>query len=110
MSLATNETPGRHLVIPPIAAAPPVGSRAVSLTVGSMPLWTFPYGLNTVAQQYASSVSASMHIYEEFPGHHPRSSLNFVASTPASKYQDYAKSHGTEHRAITSSRYDARNR
>jgi hypothetical protein len=86
MSLATDETPGRHLVIPPTAAAPPVGSRAVSLTAGSMPLWTFPYGLNTVAQQYASSVSASMHIYEEFPGHHPRSSLDFVASTPTSKY------------------------
>jgi hypothetical protein len=50
MSLATDETPAGRPVIPPSAAAPPVRSRAVSPTAGSMPPWTFPYGLNTVAQ------------------------------------------------------------
>jgi hypothetical protein len=50
MSLATDETPAGHPVIPPSAAAPPDGSRAVSPTAGPMPPRTFPYGLNTVAQ------------------------------------------------------------
>jgi hypothetical protein len=49
MSLAADETPAGHPVIPPSAAAPPVGSRAASPTAGSIPPWTFPYGLNTVA-------------------------------------------------------------
>jgi hypothetical protein len=49
MNLATGETPVGRPIIPPSAAAPPVGSRAVSLTTGSMPPRTFPYGLNTVA-------------------------------------------------------------
>jgi hypothetical protein len=50
MSLATDETPAGHPVIPSSGVAPLVRSRSVSLTAGSMPLWTFPYGLNTVAQ------------------------------------------------------------
>jgi hypothetical protein len=50
MGLAADETSSEHPVIPPTVAASPVGSGAVSPTAGSMPLWTFPYGLNTVAQ------------------------------------------------------------
>jgi hypothetical protein len=49
MNLAMDETPTEHPIIPPSIAAPPVGSRAVFLTAGSMPPWTFPCGLNTVA-------------------------------------------------------------
>jgi hypothetical protein len=86
MSLAVDETPAGHPVIPPSVASPLVGSRAVSPTAGSMPPRTFPYGLNTVAQQYASSVSASMRIYGEFLGHYLRSALDLIASTPVSEY------------------------
>jgi hypothetical protein len=86
MSLAADKTLAGHPIIPPSAAAPPVGSRAASLTAGSIPPRTFPYGLNTVAQQYASSIGTSMHIYGEFSGHHPRSALDLVASTPAFEY------------------------
>jgi hypothetical protein len=50
MSLAAGETPTGCPVIPPSGVAPLVRSRLVSLTVGSMPPWTFPYGLNTTAQ------------------------------------------------------------
>jgi hypothetical protein len=110
MSLATDEMPVRHPIIPLSVAAPPVGSRAVSPTAGSIPPRMFPYGLNTVAQQYASSISASMRIYGEFPRCHLCSALDLVASTLAFEYQDSTESPGTEHHAITSSRYDTRNR
>jgi hypothetical protein len=86
MSLATDETLAGRPVIRPFGAAPPVGSRSVSPTAGSMPPWTFPYGLNTVAQQFASSVSANMRVYGELPGRHIRSALDLIASTPASEY------------------------
>jgi hypothetical protein len=108
MSLATYETPAGHPVIPPYGAAPPVGSRSLSLMAGSMPPRTFLYGLNTAAPQYASSVSANMRVYEELLGHHLRFALDLVASTPAFEYQDSAESPGIEHRAIASSRYDPR--
>jgi hypothetical protein len=62
MSLATDETPQGHPVIPPSGAMPLAGSRSVSLTAGSMPPRTFPYGMNMATQQYASSVSANMGI------------------------------------------------
>jgi hypothetical protein len=86
MSLAMDETLAGHPIISPSATAPPLGSRAVFLTAGSMPSRTFPYGLNMVAQQYASSVSASMRVYGELPGHRLRSALDLVASTPAFEY------------------------
>jgi hypothetical protein len=86
MSLAADETPAGRPVIPPSAVAPPIGSRAVSPTAGSVPPQTFPYGLNTVTQQYASSVSANMRIYRELPRHHLCSALDLVASTPAFEY------------------------
>jgi hypothetical protein len=110
MSLATDEMPARHPIIPSSAVAPPVRSRAVFPTAGSTPSRTFPYGLNMVAQQYASSASASMRVYGELPGHRLRSVLDLVASTPAPEYQDFAESPSTEHRAIASSRYDPKDR
>jgi hypothetical protein len=109
MGLATDETPVGHLVIPPTIAAPPVGSRAASPTTRTVPLRTFPYGLHTASQQYASSVSTNLSAYEELSGHHLRSALDLVASTTASEYRDSAKSPGTEHRVITPSRHDGRN-
>jgi hypothetical protein len=108
MSLAAGETSVGRPIIPPTGAAPRVRSRLVSPMAGLMPLWMFPYGLNTAAQQYASSVSTNMGTYEELPGHHLRSALDLVASTPASEYQDSMETPGIEHRVIASRRYDPR--
>jgi hypothetical protein len=71
--------------------------------------WTFPYGLNTAAQGYASSISTSMGIYEELPGHHLCFTLDLVASMPASEYLDSMETPGTELRVIASRRYDSMN-
>jgi hypothetical protein len=46
------------------------------------------FGLDSVARAYASSIRTSMSAYEELPGHHLRSTLDLVASTPASEYLD----------------------
>jgi hypothetical protein len=51
-----------------------------------------------------------MDAYEELPGHHLRSALDLVASTPVSEYQDSTKTLGMEHRTIASYRYDPRDR
>jgi hypothetical protein len=110
MSLAAGEMPAGRLVILPSGAAPLVGSRSVSPTAGSMPPWTFPYRLNTAAQQYASSVSTNMGAYEELPGHHLCSALDLVASTSVSEYQDSTETPGMGHHTIASRRYDPRDR
>jgi hypothetical protein len=110
MSLAAGKMPTGHPVIPPSGTAPPAGSGSVSTATGTMPPWTFPYGLNTAAQGYASSISTKMDAYEELPGHHLRSTLDLVASTLASEYLDSTETPGTEHRAIASRRYDSINR
>jgi hypothetical protein len=70
-----------------------------------MPPWKFLYGLNTVAQGFASSISTNMGVYEELPGHHLR-----VTSTPVSEYLDSTETPGTELRVIISHRYDSMNR
>jgi hypothetical protein len=106
MSLAAGKMPVGHPVIPLSGTAPPAGLELVSPAAGTMPPWTFPYGLNTTAQWYASSISTNMGAYEELSGHHRRSTLDLVASTPASEYQDSTNTPGTEHRAIASRRYD----
>jgi hypothetical protein len=62
MSLAASETLAGCPVIPPFGAAPPVGARSVSPMVGSISPRTLPYGLNTAAQQYASSLSTDMRL------------------------------------------------
>jgi hypothetical protein len=111
MRLATGKMPAGHPIIPPSGAAPPpTGSGSVSPAVGTMPPWTFPYGLNTAAQGYASSISTSMGIYEELPGHHLCSAFDLVASTPAFEYLDSTETPRTELRAITSRHYDSMNR
>jgi hypothetical protein len=108
ISLAAGKMPAGHPIIPPSGVAPPAESGSVSLAAGTMPPWTFPYGLNTAAQWYASSVSTNMGAYEELPRHHLRFALDLVASTRASEYQDSTDAPGTEHHVIGSSRYDPR--
>jgi hypothetical protein len=76
----------------------------------TMPPQTFPYGLNMVSQQYASSVSTNMGAYEELPGHHLCSALDLVASAPASEYRDSTETPDPKPRAIASRRYDPRDR
>jgi hypothetical protein len=51
-----------------------------------------------------------MSAYEELPGHHLRSTLDLVASTPASEYLDSTETLDTEPRATTSRHYDPRDR
>jgi hypothetical protein len=73
-----------------------------------MPPLAFPYGLDPVARAYASSVSTSMSAYEELPGHHLRSTLDLVASTPASEYLDSTETTGAELCTTTFRRYNPR--
>jgi hypothetical protein len=86
--------------------------RRISLAAGETPagcpIILFPYGLNTAAQQYASSISTNMGAYEELPRHHLCSALNLVASTLVSEYQDSTETPGTGHHMIASYRYDPR--
>jgi hypothetical protein len=50
MSLAADKTPTGYPVIPLSSMAPPpAGLGSISPVAGTMPLWTFLYGLNTVA-------------------------------------------------------------
>jgi hypothetical protein len=84
MSLAEGKMPtGSPTALPPNAAPPPASST--TLAPGTTPSLAFPFGLDSVARTYASSVSTSMSAYEELPGHHLRSTLDLVASTPASR-------------------------
>jgi hypothetical protein len=80
-----------------------------SLAAGTMPPWTFPYGLNTAAQGYVSSISTNMGVYEELPGHHLCSALDLIVSTLASEYLDSTETPSTELRATASRRYDSMN-
>jgi hypothetical protein len=73
-----------------------------------MPSSAFPYGLDTIARAYASSVSTSMSAYEELPGHHLCSTLNLVASTPAFEYLDSTETTGAELRTTTFRPYNPR--
>jgi hypothetical protein len=75
-----------------------------------MPPLALPYGLNTAAWAYASSISTSMSAYEELPRNHLRSALDLMASTPAFEYLDSTETPGVELRAITSRRHDSTNR
>jgi hypothetical protein len=73
-----------------------------------MPSSTFPFGLDPVAQAYASSVSTSISAYEELLRHHLCSTLDLVAITPASEYLDSTETPETELRATTSRHHDPR--
>jgi hypothetical protein len=98
MSLAEGKMPiGSPTVLPPGAAPPP--ASLTTLAPGTTPSSAFPFGLDSVARAYASSVSTNMSSYEELPGHHLRSTLDLVASTPAFEYLDSTGTLDTELRA-----------
>jgi hypothetical protein len=80
MSLAEGKMlTGSSTALPPGVTPPPPGPTTPAQ--GTTPSSAFPFGLDSVARAYASSVSTSMSAYEELPGHHLRSTLNLVAST-----------------------------
>jgi hypothetical protein len=87
MSLAEGKMPTRSpIALPP--GATPLPPNSTTPARGTTPSSAFPFGLDPIARAYASSVSTSMSAYEELPGHHLRSTLDLIASTPASKYLD----------------------
>jgi hypothetical protein len=95
MSLAKGKmSTGSPIALPPSATPPSPSSTTPAR--GTTPLSTFLFGLDPVARAYASSVSTSMSTYEELPGHHLRSALDLVASTPASEYLDSTETLETE--------------
>jgi hypothetical protein len=109
MSLAVGKMPtGSSTALPPGATPPPPGPT--TLARGTTSLLAFPFRLDSVARAYASSVSTSMSAYEELPGHHLRSTLDLVASTPASEYLDSTETLETGPHATASRRYDPRDR
>jgi hypothetical protein len=98
MSLAEGKIPtGSPTALPPGAAPPPASS--IAPVPGTMPSPAFPFGLDSVARTYASSVNTYMSAYEELPGHHLRFTLDLVASTPACEYLDSTETPDTEPRA-----------
>jgi hypothetical protein len=81
------------------------GLGRTSLTEGNMPMEnpTAPpsgetplSGASIPARAAISSVSTRMSTYEELPGHHLRSTMDLVASTPASDYRDSTETPKTE--------------
>jgi hypothetical protein len=109
MSLAEGKMlTGYPITLPPDTAPPPADSGSIALILGTMSPSAFPYGLDTVARAYASSVSTSMSAYEELLGHHLRSTLDLMASTPASEYLDSTETPGVELRVTAFRRYDPR--
>jgi hypothetical protein len=111
MNLAEGKMPmGHPITHRPRVAPPPSDSGSTAPTPGMMPRWAFPYGLNMAPRAYASSISTSTSAYEELPGHHLRSALDLMASTPTSKYLDSTETPGTELSVITSRHYDFTNR
>jgi hypothetical protein len=105
MSLAEGEMSTGYPVAPPPVTAPPPASSTAPVPE-TIPSPAFPYGLDPVARAYASSVSTSMSAYEELPGHHLRSTLDLVASTPASEYLDSTETPDTELRATAFCRHN----
>jgi hypothetical protein len=111
MSLTAGKMPMGHPITPSSGAtSPPPGLGSTSLAVGTMPPWALPYGLNTVIQGYASSISTNMGAYEELSGHHIRSALDLVASAPVSEYRYSTETPGLELHAIASRCYNPRDR
>jgi hypothetical protein len=95
MSLAEGKMPTESSATPPSGVTPPLPGPTTPARATTSPL-AFPFGLDTVAWAYASSVSTSMSAYKELPGHHLCSTLDLVASTPASKYLDSTETPETE--------------
>jgi hypothetical protein len=109
MSLAEGKIlTGCPITPPPGTAPPPASSGSIAPVPGTMPPSAFPYGLDPIARAYASFISTSMSAYEELPGHHLRSTLDLVVSTPASEYLDSTETPDTELRATAFHRYNLR--
>jgi hypothetical protein len=109
MSLAEGKMPtGCPITLPPRMALPPADSGSIAPVPGTMSSSAFPYGLDTGAQAYASFVSTNMSAYEELPGHHLRSTLDLVASTPAFEYLDSTETPDAELRATAFHCYNPR--
>jgi hypothetical protein len=98
MSLAEGKMPTGSPIAPPLGAAPPPASLTTPV-LGMTPSSAFLFGLDSATRAYASSVSTSMSAYEELPGHHLCSTLDLIASTPASEYLDSTETPDTELRA-----------
>jgi hypothetical protein len=107
MSLAEGKMPTGCPIAPPPGAAPPLAS-SIAPVPRTTPSLAFPFGLDSVAQAYTSSVSTCMSAYKELPGHHLCSTLNLVASTPASEYLDSMETLYTELRASAFRHHDLR--
>jgi hypothetical protein len=107
MSLAEGKMPTGCPVAPPPGAVPPPAS-SIAPVPGTMPSSAFPYGLDSVARAYASSVSTSMSAYEELPGHHLHSTLDLVVSTIPSEYLDSTETLDTELHATAFHRHNLR--
>jgi hypothetical protein len=103
MSLAEGKMPTENSTAPPFSETPPLPDPATSTRATISPS-TFLFGLDPVARAYASSVSTNMSAYEELPGHHLCSTLDLVASTPASEYLDSTETPEIEPRVIASQR------
>jgi hypothetical protein len=109
MSLAEGKMPTGYPITSLLdTVPPPADSGSIAPIPGTMSPSAFPYGLDTVARAYASSVSTNMSAYEELPGHHLRSTLNLVASTPTSEYLDSTETPGAELCATAFHHYDPR--
>jgi hypothetical protein len=85
-SLTEGNMPTENPAAPP-SGETPLSGASIPARAATSPS-PFPFGLDSAAQVYASSVSTCMSAYEELPGHHLRSTLDLVASTPASNYRD----------------------
>jgi hypothetical protein len=107
MSLAEGKMPTGSPVAPPPGAAPPPASLT-NPVLGTTPSPSFPFGLDSVARAYASSISTSMSAYEELPRHHIRSTLDLITSTPATEYLGSTETLDTKLRATAFCRHDLR--
>jgi hypothetical protein len=107
MSLAEGKMPIGSPIASPPSAAPPLASSTTP-ALGTTPSSAFLFRLDSVARAYASSISTSMSAYEELPGHHLRSTLNLVASTPSSEYLDSTETLDTELCATAFRHHDPR--
>jgi hypothetical protein len=107
MSLVEGKMPTGSSAAPLSGVTPPLPGPTTPVQATTSPS-AFPFGLDSVARAYASSVSSSMSAYEELLGHHLRSTLDLVASTPASEYLDSTETLETEPRATASRRYNPR--
>jgi hypothetical protein len=99
--------PTENSTAPPSGETPPLPGSTIPARTATSPS-PFPFGLDSVARVYASSVSTNMSAYEELLGHHLCSTLDLVASTPTSDYLDSTETLEIEPRVTASQRRDHR--